>query len=175
MNRKPNKLEFLLTRLEHKHSGVRRCAATALGRLRDIRAVEPLLEHLRSDPSRWTREAAAVALGNIGDQRAVEPLVACLEQERDPEVCECIIETLGWIGDPLAIPALIHCLEHENWIVRWAAARALGTVGDARAIAPLRARLNDPAIAPEVASALKALGRRNLSLYENPSATKEKT
>jgi HEAT repeat protein len=98
MKRTPDKLEFLLTRLNHEHSGVRSCAATALGVLRDTRAVEPLLEHLRSDPSRRTREAAAVALGNIGDKRAVKPLLACLKQEHDPEVCECIIETLGWMG-----------------------------------------------------------------------------
>ncbi len=157
MMMRPDELELLLARLEHGHSGVRRCSATALGRLRDVRAVEPLLERLRNDPSRRTREAVAVALGNIGDKRAVKPLVACLEQERDPEVCECIIEALGWIGDSQAVPALIYCLEHESWVVRWAAARALGTVGDDRAIAPLRARLNDPAIAIEAAGALKEL------------------
>jgi len=53
-------------------------AATALGKLGDPRAVEPLLEALSDDGSGFVRENTAEALGRLGDPRAVHPLVAAL-------------------------------------------------------------------------------------------------
>ena len=55
-------------------------AANALGRIGDIRAVEPLIEALK-DEDKEVRMEAADALGLIGDTRAIDPLQQLLEDE----------------------------------------------------------------------------------------------
>jgi HEAT repeat protein len=52
---------------------VRWNAADALGKLKDVRAVEPLIWALK-DEDEFVRERAADALGRIGDEGAVWPL-----------------------------------------------------------------------------------------------------
>ncbi len=56
---------------------VRMAAATALGRIGDARAVEPLCTVLK-DSDRDVRGDAVEALGRISDARAVEPLCIAL-------------------------------------------------------------------------------------------------
>jgi len=55
------------------NAGVRWCAAEALGEIKDVRAVEPLIAALR-DPNAYVRWCAADALGKIGDARALPEL-----------------------------------------------------------------------------------------------------
>jgi hypothetical protein len=57
-------------RLSSHHDNSRRDGAITLGRLRDPRAVNPLVERLKYDPSKDVRVASATALGEIGDPRA---------------------------------------------------------------------------------------------------------
>ena len=64
----------LLTALVYQEDPiVRQDAASALGRIADARAVEPLIDTLKDSHDR-VRQNAAVALGTIADPRAVEPL-----------------------------------------------------------------------------------------------------
>lgn len=49
-------------------------AATALGRMRDVRAVQPLLAALGEEHHTEVRKAAALALGDIADARAIRTL-----------------------------------------------------------------------------------------------------
>jgi HEAT repeat protein len=60
-----------------KYPRVRMCAAEALGKIKDIRAVEPLISALENDDD--VRIWAATALGEIGDIRAVRPLFSALK------------------------------------------------------------------------------------------------
>ena len=53
---------------------------TALGKIGDARAVEPLITVLK-DVNSNTREGAAIALGRIGDARAIEPLEQALTDD----------------------------------------------------------------------------------------------
>jgi HEAT repeat protein len=53
-------------------------AAFALGKIGDIRAVEPLLTAFQNQELRW---GAGNALGLIGDSRAIEPLIKTLDDE----------------------------------------------------------------------------------------------
>lgn len=62
---KKKDVEGLIKALEHKNKGVRRNAATALGRLGDADAVEPLIKVL-NDKDFYVRGDAAKALGEIG-------------------------------------------------------------------------------------------------------------
>jgi len=56
-------------------------AITALGKIGDKRAVEPLINVLRIEVDYVTRTCAAWALGEIGDARAVEALTEALNDE----------------------------------------------------------------------------------------------
>lgn len=59
---------------------VRGCAAEALGKMGDARAVEPLCAALK-DGEHQVRKKVAEALGEMADGRAVEPLCAALTDE----------------------------------------------------------------------------------------------
>ncbi len=60
---------------------VRGRAALMLGKLGDIRALEPLIRALDA-PGYQTPMNAAEALGNLGDARAIEPLLVMMETAR---------------------------------------------------------------------------------------------
>jgi len=74
---------------------VRQEAASALGRLKDIRSVEPLITCLRDKD---LRKYSAWALGNSGDRRAVEPLVVVLTDDSSigREEAGQALSKLGW-------------------------------------------------------------------------------
>jgi len=83
----------------------RRRAATALGALNDIRALDPLLAALQ-DTSPVVRVNAAVALGWLGDDRAVAPLCRVAGDWYESPRTEAK-RALGKLGEPRAIPALV--------------------------------------------------------------------
>ena len=75
--------------------GVRTQAANALGRLKDARAVEPLIAMLND---KNVRKNSAWALGKIGDKKAVGPLIGVLTDRSSPgreEAAEAL-DKLGW-------------------------------------------------------------------------------
>jgi HEAT repeat protein len=141
-------------------------AASRLGEIGDPRAVEPLIAVLRGrdqddDNGADVRRHAAGALSRIGDPRAIEPLIAAL---KDPHAL------MRWeAGEALvrigarAVEPLIAALKDQSEVQRWVivgqpgsgkrevvmetvgrdAARALGSIGDPRAIEPLIAALKD--------------------------------
>ena len=92
-------VEILLEYLEDDDWIVREAVADTLGKIGDVRAVEPLMERLRSDKDTGVKEHALKSLGLIGDSRPVElfievipirPLrilaVEALEKVKDVEV-----------------------------------------------------------------------------------------
>ena len=92
-------VEILLEYLEDDDWIVREAAADTLGKIGDVRAVEPLMNRLRSDKDTGVKEHALKSLGLIGDARPVElyievipirPLrilaVEALEKVKDVEV-----------------------------------------------------------------------------------------
>src|SRR5665647_2334010 len=80
---------------------VRIHSANALGVIRYVGAVEPLITKLK-DNDYEVRMRSAVALSRIGDERAVEPLIKCLDDERLSVILSSI-RALGKIGDERAI------------------------------------------------------------------------
>jgi HEAT repeat protein len=68
---------IMTVRNDHEDLITRGRAALMLGKLRDLRAVEPLIQALDA-PGFKTPVYAAEALGKIGDPRAIEPLLAAL-------------------------------------------------------------------------------------------------
>jgi len=92
-------VEILLEYLDDDDWIVREAAADTLGKIGDVRAVEPLMKRLRSDKDTGVKEHALKSLGLIGDSRPVElyievipirPLrilaVEALEKVKDVEV-----------------------------------------------------------------------------------------
>jgi HEAT repeat protein len=92
-------VEILLEYLDDDDWIVREAAADTLGKIGDVRAVEPLMDRLRSDKDTGVKEHALKSLGLIGDSRPVElfievipirPLrilaVEALEKVKDVEV-----------------------------------------------------------------------------------------
>lgn len=70
-------IEVLNNRDGYFHSVVRAAAASSLAQLRDVRAVEPLLNAIH-DPMAETSAEAVRALATLGDRRAVAPLIEVL-------------------------------------------------------------------------------------------------
>jgi HEAT repeat protein len=100
-------------------------AASALGKLRDPRAVEPLIAVLRDpeDTEHW--DNAALALGEIGDPRAVEPLVKMLATS-NRSLRPFAIEGLSKISDPRVPEALTKAaVADPDDFVRQTATKAL--------------------------------------------------
>lgn len=144
----------------------------ALRRLKDERAVLPLIEHLCSRSDR-VRTRAAEALGSIGDSTALEPLMDRFRQEPSVTAQAAIVKSLGELKDSAALPALrqalekpdpVRCkavaalaelggpdatrlileqLEHPSGPVRYQAATALGRIGSATAIPHLERLAGD--------------------------------
>lgn len=68
-------VEVLIEYLRDDDWVVREAAADLLGKIGDIRAVEPLIERLRVDQDTGVKELAVKSLGMIGDARPVDLLV----------------------------------------------------------------------------------------------------
>jgi arylsulfatase A-like enzyme/HEAT repeat protein len=81
-----------------------------LGRLRDARALEPLLGLI---PEFRTRHLVAVALGQLGDPRAYEPLVDMLAWETRSNIRDNVVQGLGQLGDARAIPRIVELAVSE--------------------------------------------------------------
>jgi HEAT repeat protein len=164
-------LNQLIDSLKSPDAGVRWNAASALGDIKDPRAVasliaalkdgdwrvrkvaseglskigalavEPLIAALK-DQDPLVRRAAIKALGEINDPRGVEPLIAALKDSSD-EARQLAASALGDSRDPRAVEPLIAALKDANAWVRLDAASSLGEIKDPRAVEPLKAALND--------------------------------
>ena len=97
-----------------------------LGKLRDRRAIKPLIKSL-NDPKPQIRLKAVVALGRIGGTQAIKPLVGALG-DQDEFVRDSAAFALIRIGKS-AVPLLRGALRHANLNVRMNAAFALRKIG----------------------------------------------
>lgn len=152
--------------------------AMILGRIKDPRAVEPLIAVARTNQLLWEnqlRPNVIIALDNIGEP-AVAPLIATLK-DSDPQVRGFALAALVGIGGPAVEPLIAALTNGANQQtpeighkskkrksqptpvdpVRQGAVNALGEIKDPRAIQPLAATLRDPN-SDLRESALQALG-----------------
>lgn len=68
-------VEILIEYLQDDDWVVREAAADVLGKIADVRAVEPLMERLRVDTDTGVKELATKSLGLLGDSRPVDLLI----------------------------------------------------------------------------------------------------
>jgi HEAT repeat protein/beta-lactamase regulating signal transducer with metallopeptidase domain len=126
----------LLSVLKDESAVVRLAAIESLGHLNDPRAIDALVQALKTDTDARVREAAAQALGEIDNQRAVPGLIAALGTEKVGAVRAKIAWALGEIDDARAVDALGVAVKDSEVEVRRQAVWALGEL-EAPAAAPM--------------------------------------
>jgi HEAT repeat protein len=113
----------------------------ALGNLKAKKAAEPIADIL-GDADLQRRYVAAWALGEIGDPATVPALVKALD-DNDGEVRRHAVRALIRFGGA-AVPPLVAYLPGATPRGGTGAVRALGDIGDPRAVEPLLAQVNGP-------------------------------
>ncbi|MCA2813829.1 MAG: HEAT repeat domain-containing protein [Microcystis sp. M090S1] len=121
--------------LEDSDWGVRRNAASVLGKIGTETAIAELLKALE-DSNSDVRRRAALALGKIGSETAIMGLLKALE-DSDEYVRRNAAFALGKIGTETAIAGLLKALKDSDESVRGNAAFALAKIGSETAIAEL--------------------------------------
>jgi HEAT repeat protein len=94
-----------------------RAAMRVMVKMKDPRAVEPLIGALKHEDE-YVRIEAAEALGEVKDPRTVDPLIAALKDE-DARVQESAADSLGRMGARRAIEPLIQALQQSNKYHDW--------------------------------------------------------
>lgn len=129
-------VDLLVGALARK-DGVARSTARELGKMRNERAIAPLIA-LLGDPE--VSQAAAEALLAFGPS-AVEPLMELLKSGNG-DARERAVFALGELRDKRAVEPLVLVMQTDDvYAVRTAAATALGQIKDARAVWVLVATL----------------------------------
>jgi HEAT repeat protein len=143
----------------------------ALGELKDSRAIPLLMKCLRNS-NNDIRTDAARAFGKIG-KPAIKPLLAAFKDE-DNEVYYAVVEAFAKMG-AIALPPLLATLKSEDPRQRSGAIRALGELGDSRAVGPLIDEFEDTveAVRIDAADALSRIGRPAVPLLVQLLHSKE--
>ncbi|MDR2874265.1 MAG: HEAT repeat domain-containing protein [Methanobrevibacter sp.] len=106
-----------------------------------VEAIDPLIDALLKNRNKDIKILAAKILGDIGDEKAIDPLITTLSSPHKllrREASTSLIKIGNSSVDPL-----INILTNEDWKIRGAAAWALGSLGDKRAIEPLKNLIDD--------------------------------
>jgi len=155
----PAALDPLTAMLKSQDAVARRMAAEVLDQLADPRSADAWIE-VMADPA--LRELASQSLKRISELR--ERIAAILDRLRDSEDAVVLEEArIGVAMDLIALgrPAvsdLLEALEDDLWVVREAAAQALGLIGDHRAVEPLLHQAQTDRDMGVRESCIKALG-----------------
>jgi len=132
----------------------------ALGCIGDPKAVEPIIGVLnavlenRNDYAEHIRDEGLAALGKIGDEESIIALIGYFvfpEQRRN--VQDLALAAIRRIGSP-AIDALAAALESDDSAMKENALRALGKIGDKKAIPHIIPLLEDDDVQVAACAAL---------------------
>ena len=152
----PAAVEPLTNALRSVSPFVRSAAAEALGRIKDPRAIEPLIRALSRDSYEYTRAEAAWALASMEDPRVIGPLIDALSDQH-PDVRAAAELALARLG-PLSVEPLLQVLNKRGTAaLRNSVVRALGGTNDPRVVEPLLRALDDAAVRDSAAIALGEL------------------
>jgi len=155
----PAALEPLAGMLKSQDTTARRMAAEALEQLADPRSVDIWIDAM-AHPD--LLDIASRSLKRIADLR--ERITQILDRLRDTDDTVELEEArigvsmeLISFGRP-SVPELLDALEDDLWVVREAAAQALGIIGDLRALEPLLHKAKHDRDRGVRESCIKALG-----------------
>ncbi len=122
-----------------RDGAVRVVMVAALVRLGGDAMLREVTRSLKSGDAAVVAGAARV-LAAVGDRRVVPNLVDAFRTD-DVVVGEAVAAALGALGDPVVAPWLIAAVEQGFCVA--AGCRALGLLGDPRALAALQRRIDD--------------------------------
>lgn len=153
----PSTFDQLLAALRHPNPNVRAGAAIALGKTRNVRAVDPLVDALE-DPVYLVYTSAARALSMIGSL-AVGSLIAVIQDPPSPDSAARAYEALRTVSDPQAVGLLCAAASYPEELIRWGALEALGNIRSPQALPVLleAARHPDPSTRQHAVAALGEL------------------
>lgn len=114
-------------------TGLDRYAYTALGQIKDPRAVAPLVKKMLAHPDQEAY-GAAPALAKIGDRRAAKPMMKLATRDVDPNLRAPYYGPLGELGGPGVLEWLVDRLEHGTALETVCAADGLVALRDPRAL-----------------------------------------
>lgn len=156
-----------LARITDPDPLMRADAASKLGALNGADTASALLNAL-NDREWRVRAAAAGSLGQLAERRATIPLCRLLGESR-LEVRRAAVISLEQIGDVEATAMLLITLDTERDAeTRRLIARALGRIGDRRALRPLQQLTGDKhwAVRREAAASVQRLIERTTQTAE---------
>lgn len=130
----------LMSTLSDKRPVVRETSAHILGIIGSASATHELIEALH-DPVPAVRLQAVKALGRVGAAAAVPALLSTL-RGADEQLGSQIFSALVQLGHA-AVPALLEASNSSSAWMRWQCTRALGEIGDIRALPVLVQALHD--------------------------------
>jgi len=137
-------LQELLQGLRSGDRYERKMAAVELGRRKDPRAVEPLLQAFSREEDKDACVAIIWALGELGDRKAAPTLRHIARCHEDAILRESATQALARLADPESIEIFIEqgCRSYNSEL-RKATARALGQLKAERAVSKLVGLLED--------------------------------
>ncbi|HEX8672643.1 MAG TPA: M56 family metallopeptidase [Longimicrobium sp.] len=139
----PGAVVALVAALKDADGTVRLSAIRALGSLHDPRAVQALIEALRTDTDATVRNTAAWALGEIESRAATAALVQAMASDRSIEVRRTATWALGQIEDPAAVDGLARAMRDPDTELRETAVWALGEIESRTAVPALSSVLRE--------------------------------
>jgi len=155
--------DVLVEALVDPEMQVRHSATAALGQLSDPRVFDHLLSQLQEHDN----YVAASVLGGRGDARAAPALIQKIAKAveagpsrsaADDAMCLRAVESVVMLKDRAAIDVLLRLAKDKSYVMREAAAKSLGHMGNLRALPVLLALLTDSAQRVRLAAA-RALGK----------------
>jgi HEAT repeat protein len=162
-------LDLLMSALSEQPPLLAACAAEALGKLGDRRAVAPLLRVLQTaSPTLPSLRQRLLPTNFWFRYRHHWPkpswlfVLRLLDIHPTPDLRVSVIEALGRLHDPQAVEPLLFALQHPQARVRAKAAQALGNLDASQAVEPLINALQDQVflVREAAASAVGHLGER---------------
>jgi HEAT repeat protein len=155
--------EFILN-LKSRDPQIRLLAVEKLGRMRNGKAVNALLNLIFIKAEDWRIKIRAIRLlGEIDDPEVSEKLVKIFNDPFLNEECPAIkLNTAIALGKDFnkgsrVVDSLIDVLNRDSLLIREAAIQSLGKIGDSKAVPFLIPELNDKSFAIKF-STVKALG-----------------
>jgi putative membrane-bound dehydrogenase-like protein len=136
--------------LESPSPAIRAAAATALGKIGELKGVDASLRSLLNDSDLKVREATILALGELKDREAIPTLLIA---SKDPETRYEATVALAAMPDVLALPVYLRGLADRSPDLRKVSAEALGKIRDQAApVLEQLAKRNElsPSLVPEL-------------------------
>ncbi len=163
----PRAIDLLIKALKDKDSFVCSAAFTGLARFNDPRIIDPIIEYAEScDKSQWP--SVVPILATKGDKKIVKPLYKIFDKATDIDLKINIISILteDAYKESQTVDLLIGALKDSNSKLKISAIKALGDMGDKKAIKHLCDYLTekDQEICRAADEALAKLGYKKTAL-----------